>query len=88
MAPRIKMPEIKLPDKAESEPEVFFSQRKRPELGRYLLQVDRQTKGSYPTAETALSAGLAIKKDYPILHVTIYDTVEYVDTLVALPAAS
>jgi hypothetical protein len=88
MAPRIKMPEIKLPEKSESEPEEFLSQRKRPELGRYLLQVDRQTKASYLTAETALSAGLAIKKGYPLLHVTIYDTVEYADTTVALPAAS
>src|SRR6516164_1991784 len=63
MAPR----QMKMPEKAEAEPEEHFSQRKRPELGRYLLQVDRQTKGSYQTAESAESAGLAIKKKYPIL---------------------
>jgi hypothetical protein len=91
MAPRqIKMPDqIKMPEKAiEAEPEERFSQRKRPEVGRYLLQVDRQTKGSYLTAETAHTAGLAIKKDYPILHVTVYDSVECASTTIALPAAS
>jgi hypothetical protein len=89
MAPRqMKMPERKSPENAESEPEEFLSQRKRPELGRYLLQVDRQTKGSYQTAETAEAAGLAIKKEYPILHVTIYDTVQSASTTVALPASS
>jgi hypothetical protein len=85
---QIKMPERKLPENAESEPEESFSQRKRPELGRYLLQVDRQTKGSYQTAENAQAAGLAIKKGYPILHVTVYDSVESASTVVVLPAAS
>jgi hypothetical protein len=89
MAPRqMKMPERKSPENAESESEEIFSQRKRPELGRYLLQVDRQTKSSYQTVETAQAAGLAIKKEYPILHVTVYDTVQSASTIVTLPAAS
>ena len=67
MAPR----QMKMPENTEAEPEEHFSQRKQPELGRYLLQVDRQTKGSYQTAESAESAGLAIKKEYPILLVTV-----------------
>jgi len=79
--------QMKMPEKSESEPEDNFSQRKRPELGRYLLQVDRQTKGSYQTVETAESAGLAIKKEYPILHVTIYDSVECTSTALATPPA-
>ncbi len=83
MAPR----QMKMPEKAEAEPEEHFSQRKRPESGRYLLQVDRQTKGSYQTAESATSAGLAIKKEYPILHVTVYDTVDFASTLLAVPAS-
>ena len=53
MAPR----QMKMPEKVEAEPEEHFSQRKRPELGRYLLQVDRQTKGSYLTAELAEFGG-------------------------------
>jgi hypothetical protein len=84
---QMKMPERKSPEDAEAEPEEFFSQRKRPELGRYLLQVDRQTKGSYQTEETAQAAGLAIKKKYPILHVTVYDTVQSASAIVTLPAA-
>jgi hypothetical protein len=81
MAPR----QMKMPEKVEAEPEEHFSQRKRPELGRYLLQVDRQTKGSYLTAELAESAGLAIKKEYPILHVTVYDSVDFASTVLEAP---
>jgi len=82
MAPR----QMKMPEKTEAEPEEHFSQRKRPELGRYLLQVDGQTKGSYQTAESAESAGLAIKKEYPILHVTVYDSVDFASTVLGSSA--
>jgi hypothetical protein len=51
------------------------SQRKQPEAGRYLLQVDRQTKGSFNTFEAARSAAVQIKTGFPILHVSIYDSV-------------
>ena len=39
--------QIKMPVKDDSDKDVDEapSQRKRPETGRYLLQVDRQTKG-------------------------------------------
>jgi len=83
MAPR----QMKLPEKIEAEPEEHFSQRKRPDSGRYLLQVDRQAKSSYQTAESAESAGLAIKKEYPILHVTVYDTVNFAITVLTSPAS-
>ncbi len=53
-----------------------FPQRKRPELGRFLLQVDRQTKGSYLDAEAAQVAGLAIKTGHPLLQVVVYDSLE------------
>ena len=79
--------QIRMPEKSEAEPQEHLSQRKRPELGRYLLQVDRQTKGSYQTAESAESAGLAIKKEFPILHVTVYDSVDFASTVLASPAA-
>ena len=35
------------------------------EVGRFRLQVDRQTKSSYTTYGDAEVAGLAIKKGYP-----------------------
>jgi hypothetical protein len=65
VAPR----QIKMPDKdnSDKEAEEAVSQRKRPESGRYLLQVDKQTKGSYKTPEAAQSAALEIKIAYPIV---------------------
>ena len=85
MAPR----QMKMPAKGdtENETEEVFSQRKRPETGRYLLKVDNQTKGSYKTAEAAQSAGLEIKKGYPIVQVSIYDSVDNSHRLVELPTA-
>jgi hypothetical protein len=84
MAPRqMKMP---VKDITNKEAEEKFSQRKRPESGRYLLQVDRQTKGSYKTSEAARSAGLEIKTGYPIVQVSIYDSVDNSHSLVKLPA--
>jgi hypothetical protein len=67
---------------AEEPVEQARGQRKRPEAGRYLLQVDRQTKGSYQTAEAAQQAGLVIKKGHPIVQVGIYDTVDCVNTII------
>ncbi len=80
--------QIKMPVKDNSEQEVdeVFSQRKRPEQGRFLLQVDRQTKGSYATSEDAQAAALVIKKNYPIVHVSVYDRVDNSNTLVEAPA--
>jgi hypothetical protein len=82
--------QIKMPVKDESDKDVDEapSQRKRPESGRYLLQVDRQTKGSYQTAEAAQSAALAIKTSYPTVQVSVYDSVDYTHTLVEAPAAA
>jgi hypothetical protein len=82
--------QIKMPakDGSEKEAEEVFSQRVRPERGRYLLQVDRQTKGSYTTLEAAQSAALAIKTGYPIVQVSVYDSVEYTHTIIERPAAS
>jgi hypothetical protein len=82
--------QIKMPVKDDSEKEVEEapSQRKRPETGRYLLQVDRQTKGSYTTSEAAQAAALVIKKGYPIIQVSVYDSVDYTYTIVESPAAA
>jgi hypothetical protein len=86
MAPR----QMKMPTKKDfdNEHEEVFSQRKRPESGRYLLQVDRQTKGSYKTSEAAQVAGREIKAAYPIVQVSIYDSIDNTHTLVAVTPAS
>lgn len=48
----------------------------RPKDERYLLQVDRLTKFSYGTLEAAEKAGREIKKNHPIVKVSIYDSAE------------
>ena len=83
---QIKMP-VKDDSEKDKEADEVFSQRKRPERGRYLLQVDRQTKGSYTTAEAAQSAAQVIKTAYPIVQVSVYDSVDNSNTLVEAPAA-
>jgi len=82
--------QMKMPrkDSTEQEVEEVPSQGKRPERGRFLLQVDRQTKGSYPTSEAAQAAALLIKKKYPIVKVSIYDSVDNSNTLVETAAES
>ena len=71
------------PDPEEPVEDVV-TQRKRPDSGRFRLQVDRQTKESYATYETAEAAGLTIKKAYPILHVAVYDSVDGVTKTIEL----
>jgi hypothetical protein len=84
--------QMKMPTKnnASEEEDVVevFSQSKRPERGRYLLQVDRQTKGSYAEMEAAQAAALAIKKSYSVVQVSVYDSVEHTYTMIEAPAAA
>ena len=56
-------------------------QRKKPEE-RYWLQVDRQTKKSFSMLAPAEEAGALIKKAHPIVQVSIYDSVDCVNTLI------
>jgi hypothetical protein len=55
---RMEMPAAK---KSRKEPDEAVSTSTVFETGRYLLQVDKQTKGFFPTPEAAHSAGLKIK---------------------------
>ncbi len=81
MAPRKKS--VRDSENVEQAPEQeAFSQSKRPEEGRFLLQVDGQTKRSYETNEAAQAAGLVIKNSHPNVRVAIYDRVDSVNTLV------
>jgi hypothetical protein len=86
MAPR----QMKMPVKTNAEEDVVevFSQSKQPERGRYLLQVDRQTKSSYATLEAAQTAAEAIKKSYSVVQVSVYDSVDHTYTMVGAPAAA
>ena len=83
----MKMPKKKISKDAEEENGVMPSQRQRPESGRYLLQIDRQTKSSFQTFDDAHSAALGIKKNNPVVQVAIYDRVDHLHTLVTVPSA-
>ena len=63
------------------------SQKRRQELGRYWLQVDRQTKRSFKTEEEAEAAGMAIKTKFAQVQVAIYDRDESMNRILELPAA-
>jgi hypothetical protein len=83
MALRSKMLTKEL-DAEEPAPELF-SQRRKPDVGQFRLQVDRQTKASFTTFEAAEQAGLVIKKGHPVVRVTVYDAVECSNRLIELP---
>ena len=62
--------------------------QEQPEMDRYLLQVDRQTKRSFKTAEAARSAALEIKTRFPALQVSIYDGSSKSRTAVEFPGSA
>ena len=61
-----------------------LGQRKRPDVGQFRLQVDRQTKSTYETLEEAERAGSAIKQAHPIVQVAVYDSKEGINTIIEL----
>ena len=62
-----------IPKKKDRAEEVLNMSQKRPTMERYRLQVDRQTKASFPTQALAEKAGAVIKKAHPQVHVSVYD---------------
>ncbi len=60
------------------------TQIRRHEVGQFRLQVDRQTKASYDTLDAAKTAGLAIKRGYPHVVVSVYDSKEGANTTIDL----
>jgi hypothetical protein len=70
--------ELKMPAKNVANREKAEKDRPEqspPETGRYLLQIDRQSKRSFKTPEAAQTAAREIKSRFPALHISIYDTV-------------
>ena len=63
-----------------------LGQRKRPEKGQFRLQVDRQTKASYVTYEAAEEAGMALKNQFQMLQVQVYDAATKTRSMVEWPA--
>jgi hypothetical protein len=67
-------------DDLEKSAHEVISQRRRPETGQFLLQVDRQTK--FSTYEAAEAAGLVIKKNFPVVRVAIYDSLTSMNKII------
>jgi hypothetical protein len=77
-----------MPAKKVAKPEQPEEERPRQQhqdTERYLLQIDRQTKGSFKTPEAAWSAALEIKSRFPVLQVSIYDSATKSHTIVDVP---
>ena len=73
----------KEPDADEPAQEIF-SQRRKPEVGQFRLQVDRQTKASFVTYEAAEKAGAEIKRAHPVVRVSVYNAVECTNHIIEL----
>ena len=69
---------ITMPPKEAIEEAPVSKGQLRPKQERYLLQVDRQTKRSFADVAEAQKAGETVKKAYPLVMVSIYDTAESV----------
>jgi hypothetical protein len=80
MALRAAAKTPKASDPIEQAP-LAVDQRKQAEQ-RYRLQVDRQTKRSFDSLESAAEAGTVIKKAHPIVQVSIYDAIDCVNQLI------
>jgi len=78
---KITVKKSDLDDAAEEQ----TAQPEKLESGRFRLQVDRQTKGSYAKYDDAEAAGSAIKKGFPVVQVVVYDTVESVSNVIEQP---
>ena len=49
----------------------------RPSEERFILKVDGQIKRSFSSKDAAATAGTAIKKAYPVVVVTVFDSQEH-----------
>ena len=83
---QFRTPTKKIADSGQTREE--RPQQGQPDTERYLLQIDRQTKRSFKTAEAARSAALEIKTRFPTLQVSIYDGSSKSRTVVGLPGSA
>ena len=75
------MATMSMPKKETAEPIVVKAGQTRPLMGRFRLQVDRQTKATYGSMEEAEKAGKAIKAAHPIVQVSVYDAEQSAQTM-------
>jgi hypothetical protein len=75
------MATISMPKKDSAEIVSPPASQARAPLGRFRLQVDRQTKATFASLSDAQKAGRDIKKTHPIVQVSIYDAEESQQTV-------
>ena len=75
------MATINMPKKESAEAVSPPATQARVALGRFRLQVDRQTKATFANRGDAEKAGRDIKKAHPIVQVSVYDAQEGEQTL-------
>lgn len=75
------MATISMPKKESAETTPPPASQARAPLGRFRLQVDRQTKATFASLSDAEKAGRNIKKAHPIVQVSIYDAEESQQTV-------
>jgi hypothetical protein len=76
-----RMATMSMPKKEAAEPIMVKAGQTRAPLGRFRLQVDRQTKATFASMDEAETAGKAIKKAHPIVQVSVYDAEQSAQTL-------
>jgi hypothetical protein len=76
-----RMATMSMPKKEAAEPIMMKAGQTRAPLGRFRLQVDRQTKATFASMDEAETAGKAIKKAHPIVQVSVYDAEQSAQTL-------
>jgi hypothetical protein len=72
---QFRMPVKKVANTEQTEKEKERPLQWQPDTERYLLQIDGQTRRSFKTSEAAQAMALEIKARFPILQVSIYDSV-------------
>jgi len=70
---------------SEEPAQELFSQRRKPEIGQFRLQVDRQTKATFPTYEAAEEAGRKSRRGTLWFRWRCNDTVECSNWIIELP---
>ena len=85
---QFRMPVKKVANAEQTEKEKERPLQWQADTERYLLQIDRQTKRSFKASEAAQAMALEIKARFPILQVSIYDSVSNSRTVVDEPRSA
>ena len=77
-ASMLTRPTLRRPDRSPDQDDLAAPKgQTRPVEQRFLLKVDGQFKRSFGSEEAAKTAGIAIKKAYPVVVVTVVDSQEH-----------